>query len=152
MPDNRRTLGDTGRIAVTGGPAWNYAEHVRRSEGRRLVHAQCEAELLGYLSLATRRVSRTPDSEQWRYRSASDEIDLLARVVREGDVALVVWISVRPYTRSPRKRRAPVELSDGEKQVAEWLRAGAAGAASQKLADLAAAIESGEHRRVTPSG
>jgi len=95
----RRQLGEEGQVYVTLAAARQYgeAEDVREEEARREL-----TELL----LEAKGVEGRPD--QWRYRSQSSQLDVLARVSPESPLLVVTHVSVRATgERAPRRAGAP---------------------------------------------
>lgn len=88
----RERLGQTGAVYVTLAAAQQYAD------ASRLQIETARRELTEHLLDATRPESSAWESpEQWRFRRRSAGVDITARVVREGPLAVVVAISVREY-------------------------------------------------------
>lgn len=85
-------LCETGTVYVTLAAArsalaeWGGGEEHAR---RRLTEVLLDA----------RAVDRTVSPEQWRARQRSTGVDVTARIVREGRLAVVVSCSVRPLSR-----------------------------------------------------
>lgn len=93
--DPREHLGDVAHVYVTLAAARAYAE------ARSLGEEEARRELTELL-LDAHRVGEPGDSpEQWRYRKRSAGVDLTARIVHEGELAVVVAVSARRPTRGP---------------------------------------------------
>jgi hypothetical protein len=86
-------LGSTGQIFVSLAAARTYAdaEHLQLEEARR--------ELTEILLDATATPAEPGRPEGWRARSRTTGIDVSARIVREGRLAVVVRVQVRHYHR-----------------------------------------------------
>lgn len=109
MDTPRTHLGETGQIYVTHRAAEQYARwrDVELEAGRQ--------ELTAYLvEAAPSDTAQTP--ERWRYRRNSTRIDITARVVRDGPLAVVVAVTVRGY-QSRRGGQRP-----GESRTPGWSR------------------------------
>jgi hypothetical protein len=90
MTDDRPTLGSLGQVYVTLRAARDYAaarglreEEARREITEQILEARLTAEAVGDRPATFRRRSRTTG------------VDITARVVREGQLLLVVAVSVR---------------------------------------------------------
>lgn len=84
-------LCETGQVYVTLAAAQEYA-HLQR-----LQVEQARRTLTEYLLEATRSGDVWDQAEGWRYRRKSSGVDITARVVREGRLAVVVAINARRY-------------------------------------------------------
>lgn len=87
------TLGETGQILVTQAAADAYAD------ARDLGFEEARRELTGLLLGARRRGDSRTGAESWRARSAGLGVDVGAMIARDGKLAIVTHVSVRPFVR-----------------------------------------------------
>lgn len=97
-PPRGPCLYETGEIYVTPGAVDTYAGWLDRL-GLRMSRTEAQADLAELLRDAYRVTGDTETPERWRYRRSSERIDVTARVVREGRMAVIVSVSVRGYQR-----------------------------------------------------
>ncbi len=99
MTDEIRRLGQTGNVYVTYAAAKAYAQEYD------LEIEPARRELTAHLVMASQPESergREGPQEVWRRRNKAAGIDITARVVREGPLAVVVAINVRDHVTTER--------------------------------------------------
>lgn len=90
-------LRTVGQVYVTLAAAREYAAASRQTHVRALGEEEARRELTELLLDAARITGDTETPERWRYRRTSANIDISARIVREGDLMVVVSITARSY-------------------------------------------------------
>lgn len=92
----REVLANTGTIFVTR----TAARHFAIATGNRYSgEEEARKKLTLYLLGARRsRYSGTGEPEWWRARSPRTGLDIEVKIVREGPLAIVTFVNVRPFT------------------------------------------------------
>lgn len=91
MTETRNRLGETGQVYVTLAAAQTYAAQ------RGLQIEAARRELTEHLLDATAVSGGRDDVELWRFRRSSSGVDISARIVREGRLAVVISVNARRY-------------------------------------------------------
>ncbi|MBI4822427.1 MAG: hypothetical protein HY791_39570 [Deltaproteobacteria bacterium] len=94
----RQRLSEIGTVFVTLTAARSYLAASARTHDERLDGEESARRELTLLLLEAVRVQGdTETPERWRFRRRSERIDITARVIREGPLAVVLSVSARPY-------------------------------------------------------
>lgn len=101
-PPQSPGLAETGQVYVTLAATDTYGEWMAKA-GQTMGYEEARRDLTELLLDARRVQGDTETPERWRRRTNSSGLDLTARVVREGRLAVVVSVVVRGYDRAGKR-------------------------------------------------